>query len=169
MTVGEARKVAVLKSGRYSVQEPLCIGAVLAGADASSAQALARFGAPLGEAFQLRDDLLGTFGDRRHTGKPVDSDIREGKRNVLYAHAVHALSGEDLSFFRRRWGSADLSNGEVERLRSLVESSGARDAAEHLLGDLVRTAARELDGLALGPDERAALQELVFLSTDRRI
>ena len=92
-----------LKSGRYSIEEPLLIGASLAGAPEELMKGLAKFGAPLGEAFQLRDDLLGTFGDRSSIGKPVDSDIREGKRHVLYAKTIELL-GEDAAGFRRPLG-----------------------------------------------------------------
>jgi geranylgeranyl diphosphate synthase type I len=168
ITVAEARRVAVLKSGRYSIEEPLAIGAALAGADESLAEALAGFGAPLGEAFQLRDDLLGTFGDRSDVGKPVDSDIIEGKRNVLYAFAAGRLSGADADFLRERWGGASLDAAEVARLRALLEDSGARAATEALLEEQVTLALARLDELRPGAQERAALEELVFLSTARR-
>ena len=72
----QARRVAVLKSGRYSIEKPLVIGALLGGAAPELVQGLSRFGDPLGEAFQLRDDLLGVFGNRSTIGKPIDSDIR---------------------------------------------------------------------------------------------
>ena len=98
-TERRARLVARLKSGRYSVEEPLAIGACLAGGTRELLAALGRFGAPLGEAFQLRDDLLGTFGERASVGKPVDSDIREGKRTVLFAKTMAALAGEEKRFF----------------------------------------------------------------------
>ncbi|MFN2588598.1 MAG: polyprenyl synthetase family protein [Actinomycetota bacterium] len=168
ITVAEARRVAVLKSGRYSIDEPLAIGAALAGAAEDLAARLAAFGAPLGEAFQLRDDLLGTFGDRSSVGKPVDSDIIEGKRNVLYAFATAALDGAEGTFLRERWGGDGLTAGEIARLRGLVESSGARAATERLLDEQVDEALARLRELEVGAGERAALEELVFLATARR-
>ncbi len=86
-----AELVALYKSGRYSVERPLQLGAALAGRSVELAPYLRRFGAPLGEAFQLRDDLLGVFGDAVTTGKPVGDDLREGKPTVLLAYA-HTLA-----------------------------------------------------------------------------
>jgi geranylgeranyl diphosphate synthase type I len=168
ITVAEARRVAVLKSGRYSIEEPLAIGAALAGAPDDFLERLSAFGSPLGEAFQLRDDLLGTFGDRSHVGKPVDSDIIEGKRNVLYAYAAARLSGADAGFLKSRWGGDDLAEEEISALRGLVESSGAREATETLLDEQVTLALDRLADLSPGPGERGALEELVFLATARR-
>jgi len=170
VTVEEARRIAVLKSGRYSIEEPLLIGAALAGAPAAFNEGVRRFGAPLGEAFQLRDDLLGTFGDRESIGKPVDSDIREGKRHVLYAHALRLLDADDRAFFIARWGAGDtLSTEEVERLRGLIESSGARAETERLLAELEAAAHDQLDRLDVPDAERRVLAELARRATDRRI
>lgn len=168
ISVADARRIAVLKSGRYSIQEPLVIGAALTGAPGSIVEGLARFGAPLGEAFQLRDDLLGTFGDRSSIGKPVDSDIREGKRHVLFAHTIEALDGDDLDFFTAKWGGSDsLTTAEVARLRDLIDSSGARATTEALLGSLRQQAAEALQVIPLAASSRAALEELARRSVDR--
>jgi geranylgeranyl diphosphate synthase type I len=164
-----ARWVAVLKSGRYSVEHPLAIGASLRGASDDLLERIERFGAPLGEAFQLRDDLLGTFGDRVSVGKPVDSDIREGKRHVLYAKAVAALPEGDRRFLLARWGAgADLSEEEVARLRDVLESSGARAATEGLVSRLTARALEALHDLALPPDVHDALEDLAHTATARK-
>jgi geranylgeranyl diphosphate synthase, type I len=169
VTEDRARWVAVLKSGRYSIEQPLAIGARLAGGDDALLARLRAFGAPLGEAFQLRDDLLGTFGDRSSVGKPVDSDIREGKRNVPYAKTVAALSGPERAFFVSRWGGgAGLSDEEVEGLRALVESSGARAQTERLLEELTAVALRALGELGLGKEVHGALVELAHVATFRQ-
>jgi geranylgeranyl diphosphate synthase type I len=169
VTEERARWVAVLKSGRYSIEQPLLIGARLAGADRALLARIQAFGGPLGEAFQLRDDLLGTFGDRSSVGKPVDSDIREGKRNVPYAKTVAGLRGAERDFFVERWGAGgDLSVHEVERLRSLVESSGARAETERLLGRLTAQALAALESTPLEARVRAALVELAHEATFRQ-
>lgn len=168
--VGEerARLIARLKSGRYSVDEPLAIGACLAEAGPRLHAELAAFAAPLGEAFQLRDDLLGLFGEPASTGKPIDSDIREGKRNVLYAKAVALLAGREKDFFSERWGAgAALAASEVDRLRSLVESSGARAETESLLARLSDEAALALDEAGFDEETKHALGELARMATVR--
>jgi len=161
-----ARRIAVLKSGRYSVMEPLLVGAALARASGDLAEVLARFGEALGEAFQLKDDVLGIFGDPALTGKPVDSDIREGKRNLLFVKTAAALAGDEYSFFTDRWGASDLTDEEVARVRELVERSGARAAVERLVTEL-RVGAEDALGPGVDPQADAALRELVAMVVAR--
>jgi geranylgeranyl diphosphate synthase type I len=169
ITEAEARRVALLKSGRYSIQEPLAIGASLAGAPPGLRRQLSDFGEPLGEAFQQRDDLLGTFGDPASLGKPIDSDIREGKRHVLYAKALAGLDGAERRTLTEMWGGGDaLSDDDVRGLRRLIEISGAREGTEALLQRLAASALMRLDALPIDPDARAALRELALQSTDRQ-
>ena len=169
ITEEEARRVALLKSGRYSIEKPLVIGGRLANAPDAFIRGLSRFGDPLGEAFQLRDDLLGTFGERASVGKPVDSDVREGKRNLLYAIAARGLRGSDREFFIRRWGGDDLKEEEIERLKELIEGSGARRATEDLLARASQSAAAALRALPVDAESRAALDELARLAVERDI
>jgi geranylgeranyl diphosphate synthase type I len=165
----QARRVAVLKSGRYSIEKPLVIGALLGGAPRGLVQGLSRFGDPLGEAFQLRDDLLGVFGNRTTIGKPIDSDIREGKRNVLYAATSRMLTDADRAFFLRRWGGENLTDDEIERLRLLIEKSGARCAVEAMLDERRSEATRALQSLPLTDGAHAALSDLIVQSTNRDV
>jgi geranylgeranyl diphosphate synthase type I len=162
-----ARAIAVHKSGSYSIEHPLLIGARLGGADDARLARLAAFGRPLGEAFQLRDDLLGIFGDPATTGKPADSDIREGKRTVLFAKALAVLRGDDRAFFQEHWGAPGIADADVDRLRSLVESSGARSGTEQLVEELAADAEKALLDADIDEDARAALGDLVNVAVDR--
>jgi geranylgeranyl diphosphate synthase, type I len=166
--VALARRIAVLKSGRYSVQEPLLIGAHLAGASDTLLADLSKFGEPVGEAFQLRDDLLGLFGERSSIGKSVDSDIREGKRHLLYAFTRELLEGPDREFFLARWGAgADLDLGEVERLRQLVDGSGAKERAEVHLATLRDRSGAVLEAMDIPREAKDALRMLSARATHR--
>ena len=167
ITDAEARRIAVLKSGRYSIEKPLIIGASLAGAPAKVIGSLSSAGEPLGEAFQFRDDLLGTFGEQRSMGKPVDSDIREGKRNLLFARAASALSGADRDFFVERWGGAGLTPDEVQRLRALVEGSGARASVERLAYELADEARAIVRAAPIPAEAASALLALADLAVNR--
>ena len=168
VTEQQARAVAQLKSGRYTVVQPLRIGAVLAGADDTMLEGLERYGSPIGEAFQLRDDLLGTFGEEGVLGKPVDSDIREGKRTLLYAKALELLDEPERDELLELWGSGDaIGPAEVARARELLEECGARAAMEELLEALVTEGLRALDELALDPAPRLALEELARITVHR--
>jgi geranylgeranyl diphosphate synthase type I len=162
-----ARAIAILKSGSYSIENPLLIGARLGNADDATRAALAAFGRPLGEAFQLRDDLLGVFGDPTLTGKAADSDIREGKRNVLFAKTLSALTGDERIWFESNWGRAGLDVATVERLRDLLDSSGARAATEELVDELGDTAAGALAEAEIDAAARAALTELMDIAIRR--
>lgn len=120
-----ARRAARLKSGSYSVVGPLLVGAALAGAPEQIDRSLRLYGRPLGEAFQLRDDVLGTFGDPSLTGKDADTDLREGKRTALVAKAWQMGSPDVRALIAERLGRPNLSPGEVRELREAIRASGA--------------------------------------------
>jgi geranylgeranyl diphosphate synthase, type I len=167
ITQERARLIATMKSGGYSVEKPLLVGATLGNASSGLLESLCAFGQPLGEAFQLRDDLLGVFGDPAHVGKPVGADIREGKRNLLFAKTLESLDVEERRDFSARWGRDRLTEGEVEALRGVVEASGARTGMEMLIGDLRRQAQRALETASIPEEARAALGELTTAAIDR--
>ncbi len=164
--VDTAMTVLRYKSAKYSVERPLHIGAALAGAGPAAITALSRFGLPLGEAFQLRDDVLGVFGDPAVTGKPAGDDLEEGKRTVLVALALDALPDGDSATLDRSLGTS-LAGPEVEELRGLIEASGARQQLEDVIGQLTDRAVAALDSAAIGDRARRALQDLAAAATQR--
>ncbi len=168
LTRADARRIAVLKSGRYSIEMPLVIGATLAGLDDDTIGSLKAAGAPLGEAFKLRDDLLGTFGEQGVTGKPADSDIRAGKRNFLFASAMDLLDGDDRDRLLEGWGRGDdLDETSVEDLRGLIEGSGARLEAEDLLEELRGKGLEALGRIDMEPEVAGELVALAHEAVDR--
>ena len=162
-----ALRVASFKSARYSVQQPLAIGGALAGADAAQAAALAEFGHPLGMAFQLRDDVLGVFGDERETGKPSGDDLREGKRTVLIAYAREALSPAARRLMDELLGDPTLDAGQVAALQSTIVDTGALDRVEALIADYAHEADRALSGARLGNRAVGELRDLARAATVR--
>ncbi|MDQ3962539.1 MAG: polyprenyl synthetase family protein [Actinomycetota bacterium] len=165
--VPAARRIAVLKSGSYTVEDPLSIGATLGDASETLMAALSAFGRPLGEAFQLRDDILGTFGDPVITGKSVDADIRDGKRTFLYAAAVEELEGADRERFIADWGAEDLDDDRIAWLRAAVERAGARARAEDLCRELEDEAQAVLERLEIPNEARVALRSLAGIAVRR--
>lgn len=159
----EARRVARLKSASYSVVGPLLVGATLAEASPSVLEVLARYGWPLGEAFQLRDDVLGTFGDPRVTGKDRDTDVREGKRTVLVVKALAAAGPEGRAVLRAHLGREDATREVVERVRGVLRESGALSATLELIGSLSRQAKGALSGAGLRAEVVEALDHLADL------
>lgn len=128
-----AHKVIVYKSAKYSVEAPLAIGAALGGATPEERDALRAFGLPLGIAYQLRDDLLGVFGDPTVTGKPAGDDLREGKRTVLVALARAALPANATSLFDELLGDRELSELQVRTIQDTIKESGAVDQVEAII------------------------------------
>ncbi|MGW8887557.1 polyprenyl synthetase family protein [Streptomyces sp. NPDC055749] len=152
----EALRIARLKTALYSVERPLALGAALAGADARTARKLCSAGRCAGVAFQLRDDLLGVFGDPEVTGKPSGEDIRNGKLTYLAAVArtLAEKSGDVTSqqMLERAVGDPDLSDDDLDRLRQVLEDTGARRTAEAEIDRLMRRGQEHLrDASIAGP------------------
>jgi geranylgeranyl diphosphate synthase type I len=166
--VARARKVVRYKSAKYTIEHPLLIGAAAADVSAHDSDALSRYGLDLGEAFQLRDDLLGVFGDPAHTGKPAGDDLREGKRTVLVALALDQASRSSVVLFDKLLGAPDLDEAGVDELRATIIASGAPERVEKMILDLslsARTALHSACGLT--DEGRDALDNLINISTAR--
>jgi geranylgeranyl diphosphate synthase type I len=164
--VDAAMTVLRYKSAKYSIERPLHIGATLAGGTAVQLQQLSRFGLPLGEAFQLRDDLLGVFGDPSTTGKPAGGDLVEGKRTVLVALALDAASPADAARLDAALGTP-LAEADVAELRRIIDACGAHRQVEQVIADLAATATDALQKADLEPSARDVLLELARAATDR--
>jgi geranylgeranyl diphosphate synthase type I len=161
-----ARRISRFKSGKYTVERPLHLGAALAGRLDELAAPLSAYGLPVGEAFQLRDDLLGVFGDGRVTGKPVGEDLREGKPTVLYAMAVDRATAADAAVLAR-YGAPDLDDDDVASLQHVLLSCGAVDAVEEAIDHLVGEAVEALDTAGLEEESRRSLVELAYFVAGR--
>src|SRR5207245_6025584 len=130
-SVERALRVARFKSAKYTVERPLHLGAALAGAGDELVAALSAFGLPIGEAFQLRDDLLGVYGDPAATGKPAGDDLREGKQTLLVAlAAARAASPAEIKTLRSQLGNPDLDTAGVTELQDILRPTGALDDVE---------------------------------------
>lgn len=162
-----ALRVASYKSARYSVQQPLLIGAALAGADAGQLEALRAFGHPVGLAFQLRDDVLGVFGDEAVTGKPSGDDLREGKRTVLVALAREALPPSARRVVDELIGDPQLEAAQIASLQRTIIDSGALDRVEALISGYAREADRALAGARLDNAAVGELRDLARAATTR--
>ncbi|MCU1456033.1 MAG: geranylgeranyl pyrophosphate synthase [Actinomycetia bacterium] len=155
----QAGRIGRYKSGKYTVERPLHLGAAMAGRFDDLAGPFSAFGLPLGAAFQLRDDLLGVFGDASVTGKPVGDDLREGKLTPLTAAAHARATGADAELLGRI-GAPDLDDEEVAALQDLLVRVGANDEIEAQIETLVDEALTALDAAPITGDAQLALAEL---------
>ncbi|MSO86856.1 MAG: polyprenyl synthetase family protein [Acidimicrobiia bacterium] len=154
-----ARRIARYKSGKYTIERPLHLGAALAGRFEEFEAPLSAYGDPLGEAFQLRDDLLGAFGEAARTGKPVGDDLREGKPTPLLALAVAAATGAQAAVLQEV-GNQDLSPEAVDRIQAVLIDTGARDQSEATIDALTGRAIAAIEAAPIDPEARTALTEL---------
>jgi geranylgeranyl diphosphate synthase, type I len=157
--VDAARRIATYKSAKYTVERPLHLGAALAGRLDELAGPLTAYGIPLGEAFQLRDDLLGAFGDEAVTGKPVGDDLREGKPTPLLAVARARANGAALAVLDRV-GDPALDPASIAAVQEVLVTTGAADEVERRIEALTEEAVAAAGAVDLDVSAREALAEL---------
>ena len=167
ITHERAETVIRFKSAKYTIERPLHLGAAIAGGTPALTKILSDYGLALGEAFQLRDDLLGVFGDSSITGKPTGDDLREGKQTMLIAFANGNASATDKKYLFDHLGNPALTSEEISKLQSVLISCGAQDFVENRITSYLDVALESLDALSENPDAKAALVELAILATKR--
>jgi geranylgeranyl diphosphate synthase type I len=165
---GEVEAIHLLKTAGYTVLGPLRMGAHIAGAGEEALSVLDHFGRPLGLAFQLRDDILGTFGDPAETGKPAGSDLREGKRTALVAEAESVLSEDQKAKLKAVLGNKEATDGAIEEVRAMLEASGVRAKVENKLGALYAEALKALDESELSIAGKTLLKGLAGMIVHRK-
>ncbi|TAM89464.1 MAG: polyprenyl synthetase family protein [Jatrophihabitans sp.] len=166
-SVEDALRVAEFKTGKYTVEGPLHLGAAAAGSPPETFVALSGYGVPLGEAFQLRDDVLGVFGDPEVTGKPAGDDLREGKRTLLVALAMRSATAIEAQLLRSELGDRAMDEDAVAAVREVIVRTGALDEVEKRIAERAEAALAALDAPGIGADSRAALAELATAATRR--
>lgn len=162
-----ARRVIRSKSARYSVEQPLRLGAAMAGADEPGLTSCSAVGLPIGEAFQLRDDLLGVFGDPEQTGKPAGDDLREGKRTVLVTSAMARAQDRDREVLRAALGNPALTGHDVAQVQEILRRTGAEQHVEDLIAERVTDGLQALSTAAVEPAADAVLRTLVGAAVAR--
>jgi len=159
--------VLSLKSGRYSCERPIELGGHLAGGRDEVLEPLVRFGRAIGEAFQIQDDILGVFGDPDVTGKPVGSDLREGKYTLLVHHTLRRSDSERGNRFSMLLGRADLSEAEVHEAREIIRSSGGLELVQAMIEARFAGAASALEDLPSASDAYEFFAGLLDYLRDR--
>jgi len=168
-SIERSLKVARYKSGKYTIERPLHFGGSLGGASEDLLAAFTKYGIPLGEAFQLRDDLLGVFGDPKVTGKPSGDDLREGKRTALIAATMDRATDSQLKFLSKYFGDPNLSEDRINQIQEIIIDSGAQSHIESMIEQLAQSALTALTFEGVSSIGRELLTQLVNLSTKRKI
>lgn len=165
--VTAARRVIRYKTAKYTCERPLQLGAHLAGAGTRALAALSAYALPLGEAFQLRDDLLGVYGDPERTGKSALDDLREGKHTVLAATALQRATPGQASVLRTGLGNRALTEPHASTIREIFTATGAQAAVENLIGQRCEEALAALDHAPLRPGATATLRSMAAAAVAR--
>jgi len=168
-SIASAMNVDTFKTACYTVARPLQLGAAAAADRPEVQAAFGQFGTDIGVAFQLRDDVLGVFGDPAVTGKPSGDDLRSGKRTVLLAEAVQLAEKSDpvaANLLRTSIGTA-LTEAQVGELRNVIEAVGALAAAEQRIATLNQRALATLAGAPINETAKVGLSELASIATNR--
>ena len=167
-----ALRVVTYKSAKYTVERPLQLGAALHSGspgelDQAVRDAFTSYGIPLGIAFQLRDDVLGVFGDPEQTGKPVIDDLREGKRTVLLALARERSDAEQAAVLDRCVGDPALTEQAAGQVREVITDTGALAECEQMISVNLKEALSALDGAPITSEAKSALADLAIAATAR--
>ncbi len=166
--VERSLKVARYKSGKYSIERPLHFGASLSPKNTSALYPIySAYGLPLGEAFQLRDDLLGVFGDSAETGKPTGDDLREGKRTVLMAMTHERSSLSQRAIIKELFGRPDLDSDQIKELQAIILETGAAAHLEELISHLTQQAITAIDNPVIDITAQELLHQMAIIATKR--
>jgi geranylgeranyl diphosphate synthase type I len=167
ITQERAETVIRYKSAKYTIERPLHMGAAIADASLELMTSLSGYGLSLGEAFQLRDDLLGVFGEPSVTGKPAGDDLREGKQTMLIAFAYSNATAAQCSLLTKHLGSNGISPNEIEQLQEILIACGAQDFIEQRISNYLDTALKSLENPEFDTESKTALTALAILATKR--
>ncbi len=161
-------KILEYKSGKYTVERPLHLGAALAEASKKAFEALSRYGVPLGIAFQIQDDILGMFGEEKEIGKPIDSDLKKGKKTLLVAKALGKLKGEEKKRFLSLLGNQNSSLKDLDWVRKAIERSGALDYSREMVKNLIGKAKRAIKDYPFQEEGKAYLLDIADYMLERK-
>lgn len=159
--------IAEEKTASYSFVTPFLIGATLAEASPIQRNILQKLGEQLGIAYQLRDDILGVFGDEEKTGKSADGDLKEGKRTFLLEEFQKLASDQQKLDFAAFFGRHDIDNKDVATMKSILIESGAKDAVEALITAYREHAQILVDSLDIDATHHAAFTQLIDMCVKR--
>ncbi|MCH7641246.1 polyprenyl synthetase family protein, partial [Patescibacteria group bacterium] len=163
----DVMQVHLHKTSMYTVAGPLKIGALLGGLTEARIRAIERFGEPVGIAFQLRDDELGLYSDEKTLGKPIGSDIREGKNTILRIKAANIAKEEDKKFLKYAYGNRRVTENEIKRVQELTMETGALEYSQELSRKLVEKGKRYIPKITRDSDLQDTLSNMADFMIER--
>jgi len=148
------------KTAKYTIEGPLHLGAILAGADEKFLESLSRFAVPVGIAFQIQDDIIGIFGDEKKIGKPVGSDIKEGKKTFLISKALEKANDDQKNILNSALGNKNISVEDVDKVRNIIVKTGSLEFSKTKARELIDGAKKSLNDLDISEENKKFLCDL---------
>jgi geranylgeranyl diphosphate synthase type I len=155
------------KTANYTITGPLQYGALFAGAKENEVKKIEKYGLPIGIAFQLRDDELGLFSDEKKLGKPVGSDIREGKITLLHIKALEFAKGADKKFLQSAYGNKNLTLAQIKKVQEITMRTGALDYSQKLAKKLIEKGKKFVPEITTDPEFRDTLYKMADFMIER--
>lgn len=155
------------KTAKYTIEGPLYLGAILAGAEGEYLNSLSKYAVPLGVAYQIQDDMIGVFGDEKKIGKPVGSDIKEGKKTLLLLKAYEHGSDDQKKTLDASIGRKDVTPGEVEKVREIIEKTGSLDFSKKEIQKLKDEALSNLEKIKMNEDYKIFFRDFADMLVKR--
>ena len=155
------------KTAKYTIEGPLHLGAVLAGADDEFLKSLSKFAIPLGVVFQIQDDIIGIFGDEKKIGKSVGSDIKEGKKTLLIAKALEVVNEKQKNIILSALGNEKISLGEIENVREIIRETKSLEYSEIQMEKLIEFSKKHLEEIKVSNECKAFLSGLADFTIKR--
>lgn len=168
-SVGEILKMYEYKTAKYTIEGPLHLGAILAGADDKLLKIFSAYAIPAGIAFQIQDDILGVFGNEKKLGKPVGSDVRQGKYTILVAKAFEKAGGKQKKIIENILGKNDLAKNELEMFRNIIIETGALDYAKNMAIRLANQGKRAIEKADINKEAKEFLTGIAEYMIKREI
>lgn len=164
----EIRAIHKLKTATYTLEAPLTLGAALADTEKSEVEKLREFATPMGQAFQLQDDIIGMFGDAQRIGKPVGSDLREGKMTLLITQALKEANNEDKKFLEDALGDKGITEQDILRAKNIIEETGSLQHSKDLAKKYIENALQKLEELKIDNEAKQFFKEVAQYLMRRR-
>lgn len=164
----EIVKMQEYKTAKYTIEGPLHLGAILAGADENFLNSLSNFAIPLGIAFQIQDDIMGVFGDREKIGKPVGADIREGKKTLLVSRAIEKSNNKQRNTICSILGNKKTNSANVEKIKKIIIETGALQDSQEKAAKLVKLSKKHLDRIKIPKKDKNFLSDLADFIIGRK-
>jgi geranylgeranyl diphosphate synthase type I len=168
-TEAEIMKMYKNKTAKYTIEGPLHLGAILAGADQEFLRSLSAYSIPAGIAFQIQDDILGVFGNINKTGKPVGSDVRQGKQTILVVKALETANSTQKEIFKKCLGNDALTQSDLEQFRTVIIETGSLEYAQKLARILISEAKQKIDQVAMEEESKEFLVGIADYVLNREV